>query len=210
MPDSLAAVLDHVFLDAVAVLRQALDDALLERHQGEDRLAVDILLGDLVWETSCSLPGEGTPPRVRADLTLDWPTWSQAAWRSWTMGETDEAAEEPPEIGLEVVLRVERLASRPEVDRLLAVLPEQSPDIGADRLERSGPIIEESYQRDLTGRQLAVEVAYEGAYRLSLESLVRTKELGEHLATVGGWIASTLVRLGDLRLEYLPPDPDGE
>jgi hypothetical protein len=207
-------MLDHLFLDAVAALRQALDDALLERQPGEDRLAVDILIGDLVWETSCSLPGDGIPPRVRADLTLDWPTWSQAAWRSWTVGDpTDEppgSVDEPPEIGLEVVLRVQRLSSRPEIDAILAVLPEESPEIGTDRLERSGPVIEESYQRDLSGRQLAVEVAYEGAYRLTSASIERSKELGEHLATMGAWIASTLVRLGDLRLEYLPPDPDDD
>jgi hypothetical protein len=207
-------MLDHLFLDAVAALRQALDDALLERQPGEDRLAVDILVGDLVWETSCSLPGDGVPPRVRADLTLDWPTWSQAAWRAWTVGDpTDEPAgapDEPPEIGLEVVLRVQRLAGRPEVDAILAVLPEESPEIGTDRLERSGPVIEESYHRDMTGRQLAVEVAYEGAYRLTSDSMERSKELGEHLANMGGWIASTLVRLGDLRLEYLPPDTDDD
>jgi hypothetical protein len=202
-------MLDHLFLDAVASLRQALDDALLERQPGEDRLAVDILIGDLVWETSCSLPGDGVPPRVRADLTLDWPTWSQAAWRAWTVGDpTDQPADEPPEIGLEVVLRVQRLASRPEIDAILAVLPEESPEIGADRLERSGPVIEESYHRDLTGRQMAVEVAYEGAYRLTSASMERSKELSEHLANMGAWIASTLVRLGDLRLEYLPPDTD--
>jgi hypothetical protein len=207
-------VLDHLFLDAVAALRQALDDALLERQPGEDRLAVDILIGDLVWETSCSLPGDGVPPRVRADLTLDWPTWSQAAWRSWTVGEpTDEPsglADEPPEIGLEVVFRVQRLSSRPEIDAILAVLPEESPEIGTDRLERAGPVIEESYQRDMTDRQMAVEVAYEGGYRLTSASIERSKELGEHLATMGAWIASTLVRLGDLRLDYLPPDPDDD
>jgi hypothetical protein len=27
---------------------------------------------------------------------------------------------------------------------------------------------------------------------------------------MGGWIASTLVRLGDLKFEFLPPDPDEE
>jgi hypothetical protein len=204
-------MLDHLFLDAVAALRQALDDALLERQPGEDRLAVDILVGDLVWETSCSLPGEGVPPRVRADLTLDWPSWSQAAWRSWALGEpVEDPVDDGPEIGIEVVLRVQRLASRPQVEQILAALAEQSPDIGADRLERSGPVIEESYHRDMTDRQLAVEVAYEGAYRLNTESLERSKELGEHLAQMGGWIASTLVRLGDLRLDYLPPDPDAE
>jgi hypothetical protein len=198
-------MLDHVFLEAVEALGQAFDSALLERQPREDRLAVDILVGDLVWETSCSLPGDGVPPRVRADVTLDWPTWSQAALRSWVIG---EPADDRPEIGVEVVLRVQRLASRPEVKALLAVLPFESPEIGEDRLERSGPIVEESFQPDLTGRQLAVEVAYEGSYRLTGESPGKTKELGEHLAIMGTWIASTLVRLGDLRLEFLPPDPE--
>lgn len=42
---------------------------------------VDVLLGDVTWETSYGLPGEGSPPRVQADITLDWPTWSQTADR---------------------------------------------------------------------------------------------------------------------------------
>jgi hypothetical protein len=200
-------MLDHVFLDAVAALRQALDDALLERQAGEDRLAVDILLGDLVWETSCSLPGEGVPPRVRADVTVEWPASSQASWRAWAIG---YQVDEPPEVGLEVVFRVQGLASRPEVNDLLTVLPSESPDIGTEPLERTGPVIEESYLPDLTGRHLAVEVAYEGTYRLSSETFEHPKELGEQLAIMGAWMASTLVRLGDLRLEYLPPDPDDE
>jgi len=25
---------------------------------------------------------------------------------------------------------------------------------------------------------------------------------------MGGWVASTLVRLGDLRFEFLPPEPE--
>jgi hypothetical protein len=200
-------MLDHVFLDAVASLRQALDDALLERHKHEDRLAVDILLGDVVWETSCSLPGEGVPPRVRADITLDWPTWSQAAWRAWSVG---EPADEFPELGFEVVLRVQRLADRPDVDRVVGVLPQESPEIGSERLERSGPLIEESYNTDLSQRQLAVEVAYEGTYRLTETALNEPKELAGHLGTLGGWIASSLVRLGDLRFEYLPPEPEDE
>jgi hypothetical protein len=200
-------MLDHVFLEAVDALGHAFDSALLERHPREDRLAVDILVGDLVWETSCSLPGDGVPPRVRADVTLDWPTWSQAAFRSSAIG---EPADDAPEIGVEIVLRVQRLASRPEIKALLAVLPSESPEIGEDRLERLGPIVEESFQPDLSGLQLAVEVAYEGSYRLTGELPGKTKEMAEHLATMGTWIASTLVRLGDLRLEFLPPDPEDE
>jgi hypothetical protein len=195
-------MLDHVFLDAVRALSQALDDALLERHPHEDRLAADILLGDLVWETTCSLPGDGSPPRVRADVTLDWPTWSQSAWRSQAVG---EPVDEPPEIGIEVVLRVQRLAARPDVERVLAVLPDHSPPIGADHLERSGPIIEESYETNEP--RMAIEVGYDGTYPLRAEPTTATKELVEHLGTIGAWVASALIRLGDLGFEYLPPDP---
>lgn len=166
-----------------------------------------MLLGDVVWESSCSLPGEGVPPRVRADITLDWPTWSQAAWRAWAVG---EPTDEEPELGFEIVLRVQRLKDRPDVERVLAVLPHKSPDIGTVRLERSGPVIEESYNTDLSERQLAIEVAYEGNYRLNESDLAETKELAGHLATLGSWIASSLVRLGDLRFEYLPPEPDDD
>jgi hypothetical protein len=48
-------MLDHVFLDAVGALSGALDDALLDRRAHDDRLAADILVGDLVWETRCRL-----------------------------------------------------------------------------------------------------------------------------------------------------------
>ena len=44
---------------------------MLERQAFEERFQTDILLGDLTWETSYGLPREGTPPRVRADLTQE-------------------------------------------------------------------------------------------------------------------------------------------
>ncbi|MEL7208582.1 MAG: hypothetical protein AAGK32_10190, partial [Actinomycetota bacterium] len=62
----------------------------------------DVLLGDLTWETSYGLPGEGLPPRVRADITLDWPTWAQTAYRSWYIGEDFD---EGPSIQIEIVIR---------------------------------------------------------------------------------------------------------
>ena len=43
----------------------------------------NVLLGDMTWETSYGLPGEGLPPRVQADITLEWPTWAQTAYRAW-------------------------------------------------------------------------------------------------------------------------------
>ena len=74
-------MIDHVFTDAIAALRDVLEAALLEPQAVEERLQMDMLGGDLSWQTTYSLPGEGTPPRVQADLTLEWSVWSQAAYR---------------------------------------------------------------------------------------------------------------------------------
>src|ERR1700712_4831849 len=114
-------MLDHVFTDAIGALRDAMENAFLERQAFEERFQVDVLLGDVTWEASYGLPGEGSPPRVRADLTLDWPTWAQTSYRSWYIGESPD---EQPEILVEVTLRVQRLVHRPEPGPVLAVLPE--------------------------------------------------------------------------------------
>ncbi len=126
-------MLDHVFTDAIGALRDAVEDALLERQAFEERFLVDVLLGDMTWETSYGLPGEGTPPRIRADITLEWPTWSQSAYRSWYIG---EEADDSPRIQVGIVLRVQRLASLPDLHRLLAALPTESPEIGGEPLIR--------------------------------------------------------------------------
>src|SRR6476619_2340788 len=109
-------MLDHVFTDAIGALRDAMEQAFLERQAFEERFQADVLLGDLSWETSYSLPGEGLPPRVRADISLDWPTWSQSSYRSWSIG---EPSDDPPEIGIEIVLRIQRLAADPELGAIL-------------------------------------------------------------------------------------------
>ena len=99
-------MLDHVFTDAIAALRDAFETAFLERQAFEEHFQVDVLLGDLTWETSYGLPGEGLPPRVVAHITFDWPTWSQTSYRRWYI---DEVFDEPPAIEIEIVLRVQRL-----------------------------------------------------------------------------------------------------
>lgn len=199
-------MLDHVFTDAIGALRDALENAFLERQAFEERFQVDVLLGDMTWETSYGLPGEGFPPRVQADVVLTWPTWSQTAYRNWY---NDEAADEPPEVQVEVSLRVQRLKDRPDVSRVLSVLPESSPAMGADSLERTGPTTEEVHRADLTGSEFAVEVSYEGSVPLDETTLKDGSVLDEHFGSMGGWVASTLVRLGDLRFEFLPPEAEG-
>jgi hypothetical protein len=198
-------MLDHVFMDAIGALRDAFEGALLERQAFEERFQVDILLGDVTWETSYGLPGEGMPPRVRADVTLDWPTWSQTSYRNWYIG---EPLDEPPEILVEIVLRVQRLKTVPEPGVVLGALPPESPVIGGETLERSGPSIEQMYNPDLEPIGGALEVSYEGSYRLEEGTLQDGSTLDRDFGALGGWISSTLVRLGDLKLEFLPPEED--
>lgn len=198
-------MLDHVFTDAIGALRDSLERALLERQAFEERFQVDVLLGDVTWETSYGLPGEGLPPRVQADITLDWPTWAQTAYRSWYIG---EPFHDPPRIDIELVLRVQRLADEPDPDPVLAVLPEATATIGLERLERSGPTIETAFSTDLKEREYALEISYDGSYELDESTLADGSTLDEQLSAMGGWIAATLVKLGDLKLPFLPPVED--
>ncbi|MEZ5321851.1 MAG: hypothetical protein R2698_07235 [Microthrixaceae bacterium] len=198
-------MLDHVFTDAIGALRAALEQAMLERQAVEERFNADVLLGDLTWETSYSLPGEGEPPRTRCDLTLQWPTWSQTAYRSWYIG---DEFDEPPRIDIEVVLRVQRLAEPPDPAKVLAVLPEESPPVGEERLTRTLPMVEIQYEDDLTSARHAIEVTYDGSYELDENVLADGDELDGHFAALGGWISAVLVKLGDLSMEHLPPDDD--
>jgi len=159
----------------------------------------------MTWETSYGLPGEGLPPRVQADITLEWPTWAQTAYRTWYIGED---MDDPPRIDIEIVLRVQRLAKSPAPDELLRALPEQSPPMGDERLERSGPTVETVYATDLEEPEFAIEVSYEGSYELDEATLADGSILDDHFSAMGGWISSTLVRVGDLPFDFLPPLDD--
>jgi len=206
-------MLDHVFTDAISALRDAFEKAYLERQAFEEHFQVDVLLGDLTWETSYGLPGEGQPPRVVAHITFDWPTWSQTAYRRWYV---DEVLDDQPAIEMEIVFRVQRLVGQPAPDTVLAVLPTASPLIGDERLERAGITFEIGYEErtDEDDAELppdyAVEITYEGLYELAEETLAdgASTILDDHFGVLGGWIASTLVRLGDLKLAYLPADDE--
>jgi len=201
-------MLDHVFTDAITALREAFENALLERQAFEEHFQVDVLLGDVTWETSYGLPGEGLPPRVVAHVTFDWPTWSQTAYRRWYV---DEVFEEPPAIEMELVFRVQRLVTQPEPTTFLTVLPDKSPAIGNESMERAAPTVEVAYGEDLSEAvEFAIEITYEGLYELAEETLADGSSglLDEHFGALGGWISSMLVRLGDLPLSYLPPEEE--
>jgi hypothetical protein len=196
-------MLDHILVDVITQTRRALEDALLQRQAVEERFQVDVFLGDVSWETSYSLPGEETPPRVRADVSVDWPTWSQSAYRSWSIGEPPE---DLPEVVMEITLRLQRLSAMPDLDVVLACLPEESPPIGTDTLVRAAPVVEQVHEPGQSPR-FAVETSYQGTIRLDETALEDTSRLAGPAGQLARWVASVLVRLGDLQLAYLPPDP---
>jgi hypothetical protein len=203
-------MLDHVFTDAISALREAFETALLERQAFEEHFQSDILLGDLTWETSYGLPGEGMPPRVVAHVTLDWPTWSQTSYRRWYV---DEVFEEPPAIELEIVFRAQRLVYVPDPAWFLKILPPSSPAIGSEPMDRAAPTVELQYpDDDVEAVSHAIEITYEGLYELAEETLADGSStlLDDHFGALGAWISSMLVRLGDLKLDYLPAEVDEE
>ena len=187
-------MLDHVFADALGALRDAIELARLERQAIEERFQSDILLGDMTWHTSYGLPGEGNPPKVQADITCLWPTWSQAAYRSWYI---EEEFTEPPAIDVEITFRRQGLAQIPDPSVLLATLPATSEPIGQHSLERTGPTVESIYQDNLERPEFAIEVSYLGSYELDEDRLVDGARLDADFGQLGGWIAATLVQLGD-------------
>lgn len=192
-------MLDHVFTDAIGALRDALESALLERQALEERFQTDVLLGDVTWETIYGLPGEGHPPRVQVDLTLEWPTWAQTAYRTWFL---DEEFTEGPVIEVEVVFRVQRLSKVPDPAVIMDGLPHQSPQIGDETLAGLGPTVATVYDSDLNILSHAVEIAYSGAYELDEKTLEDGSALDNDFSSIGGWITSTLVKLGDLPLDF--------
>src|SRR5579871_3540043 len=196
-------MLDHILVDLITHTRKALEDALLQRQAVEERFQVDVFLGDVSWETSYSLPGEEQPPRVRADLSLDWPTWSQASYRSWSIGEPPD---ELPEVVIEVALRVQRMAEAPDTEKVMAALPLSGPLGDPVDLIRTATTIEQvrtdadpdADDGPSGGTRWAAEATYEGSVRFSEQQLDEPSSIAPVFDGLTRWIASTLITLADL------------
>ena len=195
-------MIDHILVDLIGAIRGSFDDALLQRQAVEERFQVDVFLGDVSFETSFSLPGEEQPPRVRADLSIDWPTWSQTAYRSWSIGEPPD---ELPEVVVEVALRIQRLAEPLAATAVLAALPRESPALGAEALLRSATTLEEVHGGDGEAIRWAIEATYEGSLRFEERHLEDPTTIRPMTDVLSRWVASTLVQLADLPLAFLPP-----
>lgn len=193
-------MLDHVFTDAIGALRDGFEDARLERLAPEEVFHTDLLAGDLTWKTSYGLPGEGRPANMCAGIMFIWSTWSQTAYRTWLL---DGHYPEPPSLNIAIEFRIQNLISQPSPATVLASLPKQSPPIGGQPLMRSGPTITASYGHKLNfPLDYRFKVTYEGPYYLDDDRLADGTKLDKHFNFLGSWIASILVRLGDLKLPF--------
>ena len=194
-------MIDHILVDLITAIRGSFDDVLLQRQAVEERFQVDVFLGDISFETSYSLPGEERPARIRVDTGLDWPTWSQTAYRSWAIGEEPD---ELPEVLVEIAFRVQGLVAVPEVEPLLGVLPDHLDVIGDEPLMRGATTIEQVLGNQPDGSECAVEVSYEGSCQLDEAVLENPATLDDALAPLGRSVASVLVRIGDLPFTFRP------
>ena len=205
---SSCGVFDHLLVDLIGTIRSSFDRALLQRQAVEERFQVDVFLGDVSWETSYSLPGEEQPPRVRADVSVDWPTWSQTSYRSWSIGEPPD---ELPEVVIEVALRLQRMAEAPDTEKVLAALPAAGPLGDPADLVRTATTIEQMHTEDDEadgGIRWAAEATYEGSLRFSEQQLEEPSTLVPIFDDLARWIASTLISLADLPFTFLPPGED--
>ena len=204
-------MLDHLLVDLIGTVRSSFDRALLQRQAVEERFQVDVFLGDVSWETSYSLPGEEQPPRVRADISLDWPTWSQTSYRSWSIGEPPD---ELPEVVIEVALRVQRMAEAPDTEKVMTALPAAGPLGEPADLVRTATTIEQVHagadEVDEPGAttRWAAEATYEGSLRFSEQQLEEPVSLVPLFDDLARWIASRLIALADLPFSFLPPGED--
>jgi len=208
---SSCGVFDHLLVDLIGTVRSSFDRALLQRQAVEERFQVDVFLGDVSWETSYSLPGEEQPPRVRADISLDWPTWSQTSYRSWSIGEPPD---ELPEVVIEVALRVQRMAEEPDTEKVMTALPPTGPLGEPADLVRTATTIEQVHagadDADQPGgtTRWAAEATYEGSLRFSEQQLEEPASLVPVFDDLARWIASRLIALADLPFTFLPPGED--
>jgi hypothetical protein len=186
-------MLDHPFFGVVAQLRETTAAAFLQLGN-EESLTSDLLSGSLAYEATFLLPGETVPLRQLVEVSLDWPTWSQTSWRAEATGEFSEEAQE---LIVVVTFRLLGLSRPPDATRVLAALPADA-DFGGQALRRTNLLVEHSHH--VTGE--VVDITAE----LNYEEMVDVPADGFDLQGFGPWLASVLVRMGDLKLEFRPPE----
>ncbi|TSA52217.1 MAG: hypothetical protein D4R44_06135 [Actinobacteria bacterium] len=197
-----ALVLSNVFSDAIDSLRHAFAEVFLERQPFDEHLQTDMLLGDLVWNTSYAPPHNVDPPQVIAHVMFNCPSWSQTTYRMWYVPSTDDNF---PMIQIEVIFRVQHLAQQPHQDLLGHLTPPYSPVFGVSVLERKDILIQLVHSTPQKPINYSINVTYGGDYMLTEQTLVGESSdvLDAHFRTLGEWVASTLIKLGKLDLEFV-------
>ena len=191
-------MMDHVFTDVIGAFRIGLDTAPLQQLALEDRFQSDVLLGDLRWESSYTLADQPEEPGLRADVSLEWSTWSQTAYRSWYL---DEGLEELPRVDIAVVFRRQHINTPPPVEAWFVTLPELSVDMDGQCLARQLPTVEIGYTDQLIPAHYAFEAAYEGTYELSESALDEAQLIEADFSRLGNWVADQLRRFEALAIE---------
>lgn len=170
---------------------------MLEKSSIEERFQVDVWLGDINFETSYSLPGEEVPPKVRADISLEWPTWSQSNYRSWTLG---EGSGEGAELAAEIALRLQSTSSSLDAQLLSRGLPSESPEILGTRFTLTSISSEHSVDLESGDSEYGVEFLYETTFHLEDSKFEDGMVVERELTAIGPWVASLLVKVADLRV----------
>ena len=93
----------------------------------------------------------------------------------------------------------------PDPRRCSTPCPRRARPSAASACTGPAPRSRRSPTRTSTETEHAIEVSYEGSYELDEATLADGSILDDHFSAMGGWISSTLVRLGDLKFEFLPP-----
>jgi hypothetical protein len=198
---------DHVLLDLVNALKGSLTTSMLESPISDERLQFDVWAGDLTFETTYTLPGEEDPPRVRADISIEWSTWCQSAYRSWTLG---EGLDEPLEVDIEIALRLSGLAQELNIEELSRQLPPRSPDLFESAFDLTGGSCERNFDVASGQSDFTAEFDFEAIVRIEEEHLNDHSAFDVQFAPIGQWLTTMLVRLSDLEITYVPPDDHGD
>jgi hypothetical protein len=195
-----AQMLEHLLFDFANSLKASLGASMLERSGLEEQFHMDLILGDATFETSWSLPGESDPPRVRADISVEWPTWSQSSYRSWMIG---DGLDEPIELIIEVAIRFSGL-KEPMTNpvELTHHLPEHSASLHGTSLELRGVSAEATFDATTKITEYSAEAVYEATLALDEAVLSDPSQLNEAIAHLIGWISSVLVKASDIPLSY--------
>jgi len=197
-------MLDHAFLDTIAAVRTSLEVALLERASGEEQFQSDVLMGDLSFDTSYTLPGDQSGDSQHAvsavDVALLWNTFSQSALRSVMIGEEPEEA---PVVGIEVTFRIRNLASQPEMSTVLQTLKRQ-PVLQLGGVTLAGPraMLTSSFNASGAIEASLVSVSFDEEIPLLTETIVEERGLEKLFAGLGGWCAAQLVALNDYPFDF--------